>query len=497
MIELNGYSLSLEEAASVVLTGEKIAVGDATRERVASSQRAVMQIVSSQRPVYGINTGFGRLSKESIPIQHLQDLQRNIVLSHAMGVGDPLPDEAVRAILLFRINSLLKGSSGIRMQVIDYLIDLLNRGVYPCIPQQGSVGSSGDLAPLAHLSLILLGEGEAFHNGRKIDGEQALSLIDRPPLVLGPKEGLALLNGTQCMSGLGFLVYMKGSRLLENAIAAAALSLEALRAFSAPFEERLHRSRPHPGQVEIARRLRGLLSGSGLLDTADEDVQDAYSLRCIPQVLGPAWEALSFLKEKLEIEINAATDNPLVFADGEVFSGGNFHGQILGLALEMVTMAMAEVGSIAERQIDRLLTSPNRGLPMFLTSEGGINSGLMLTQYTAAALVSENKVLCHPSLVDSIPTSGGKEDHNSMAFISARKALAVLTNLKRVIAIEYLCAAQALDFQDPHKMAPITHKIHEQVRRIVPHVDRDQFLAPQVERLATACASGDLIDGVF
>lgn len=497
MIELDGHTLSLEEAAQVVFTWEEVAVGAAARERVEGSQEAVRRIAFSGKPVYGINTGFGRLSEESISIEDLQELQRNIVLSHAVGVGDPLPGEAVRAILLFRINSLLKGNSGIRMQVIDYLIEFLNRGIHPCIPAQGSVGASGDLAPLAHLALVLLGEGEAVHDGVKIDGRQALSLISRPALTLGPKEGLALLNGTQYMSGLGFLAHTRGERLLTNAIAAAALSLEALRAFRAPFEERLHRSRPHPGQVEVACRLRTLLSGSGLLDSAKGDVQDAYSLRCIPQVLGPAWEALAFLKEKLKIEVNSATDNPLVFSDGTVLSGGNFHGQILGLALEMTTIALAEVGNIAERRIDRLLTSPNRGLPLFLVEEGGRNSGLMLTQYTAAALVSENKLLCHPALVDSIPTSGGKEDHNSLASIAARKVLVVLENLARVIAVEYLCAAQALDFQGVEGMAQMTRRIYERVRRLVSHLERDRFLAPELERLTEAVTSGELVDGIL
>lgn len=496
MIELNGSALSLAEAARVVFAGEEVTVSAATREEVGRSQRAVMEIVSAEKPVYGINTGFGRLSTRSISSRRLHELQRNVVLSHAAGVGEPLPGVAVRAILLFRINSLLKGNSGIRMAVIDYLIDLLNHRVHPVIPAQGSVGSSGDLVPLAHLALVLLGEGEAVHDGTRIDGREALTRIGREPLELLPKEGLALLNGTQCMSGLGYLAFARGERLLQNAFLAAALSLEALCAFSAPLAERLHLARPHPGQVEVARRLRELLSGSGLLDTTEDDVQDPYSLRCIPQVLGPAVEALSFLKAKLEIEVNASTDNPLVFADGQVLSGGNFHGEILGLALEMATIALAEVGAIAERRIDRLLTSPGRGLPLFLAREAGLHSGLMLTQYTAASLVSENKILSHPALVDSIPTSGGKEDHNSLASISARKALTVLDNLERVIAIEFLCAAQALDFRQRDKMAQKTRKAYERVRELVSSVDGDRPPAPDIERLARAVARGEIIDAL-
>jgi histidine ammonia-lyase len=284
---------------------------------------------------------------------------------------------------------------------------------------------------------------------------------------------------------------------VTNAITAAALSLEALRAFSAPFDKRLHQSRPHPGQVEVAEAIRRLIAGSTLVDSAEEDVQDAYSLRCIPQVLGPALEALAFLKGKLEIEINAATDNPLIFSDGAVLSGGNFHGEILGLALEMVSMALAEVGNIAERRVDKLLTSPQRGLPLFLVKESGINSGLMLIQYTAASLVSENKVLCHPALVDSIPTSGGKEDHNSLAPISARKAIRIIDNLERIIAIEYLCAAQALDLQGTDRMGEATRIVYERVRSIVAPLEQDRYLAPELHRLAGAVASGELTDGIL
>lgn len=497
MAELDGSTLSLEDAIRVVFEAEDVTVNAAAREEVERSHRSLMRVLSAGNVVYGLNTGFGRMSSKVISADHLKELQRNIILSHAAGVGDPLPEEAVRAILLFRINSLLRGNSGIRLEVIEYLIDLLNQNIHPRIPAQGSVGSSGDLCPLAHLSLVLLGEGSAFHDGVEIDGKTALTRIGRTPLVLGPKEGLALLNGTQYMTGLGFLSHVFGERLFRNAIVAAALSLEAMRAFSAPFAERLHQSRPHPGQIEVARRMRSLLSGSQLIDSAREDVQDPYSLRCVPQVLGPAWEALSFLKEKLKIEMNAATDNPLIFPDGTILSGGNFHGQIIGLALEMVTMAFAEVGNIAERRIDRLLTSTDRGLPLFLVEEGGLNSGFMLAQYTAASLVSENKVLCHPALVDSIPTSGGKEDHNSMASISARKALQVLDNVVHVIAAEYLCAAQALDFVNVEKMARATRVVYERVRQYVPHLERDRVLSFDLEEISARVSSGELVDDIL
>ncbi len=497
MIELDGHSLAFSDAARVVFGGEPVAVCPSSWEAVRRSREAVQSIVAHGKPVYGVNTGFGSLSTQPISRERLAELQRNIVLSHAAGVGPPLPQAAVRAILLFRANSLLRGNSGVRRDVIDLLVVLLNERVYPRIPSQGSVGSSGDLIPLAHLSLVLLGEGEALHNGTWMEGSRALAAIGRVPLVLEPKEGLALLNGTQYMSGLGFLALARGEGLLRNAFAAAALSMEGLRAFSAPLAARLHASRPHAGQVEVAERMRRLVAGSRLLDTAQGDVQDAYSLRCIPQVLGPAVEALGFLKAKLEIEWNASTDNPLVFSDGESLSGGNFHGEILGLALEMATMALAEVGSIAERRIDRLLTSPSRGLPPHLAADPGVHSGLMLAQYTAASLVGENRVLCHPAVVDSIPTSAGKEDHNSFGSISARKALDVLDNLERVVGIEFLCAAQAVDFQGPGEMAGPTRAVYDRVRALVGPLAGDRPLAPDIERLAQAVSTGELVHGIL
>ena len=496
MIELNGDSLALEQAEKVVFFGEPVEVSREARSKVEQAAERVEEVVSAGTPVYGINTGFGRLSTESIPNDRLRELQRNIVHSHSVGVGEPLPEAAVRAMMLFRVNSLLKGMSGIRPGTIDYLTAMLNRGIHPVVPAQGSVGSSGDLAPLAHIALVLIGDGEAIDHGERISGKEALKRIGRPPLDLAPKEGLALLNGTQYMTGLGFLVYVYGMRVLNAAVGAAAMSLEGLRGFSAPFLPQMHTARPHPGQMRIASAIRGLIAGSSLIDATDDDVQDAYSLRCIPQVLGPAWEALAFLREKLEIEINSATDNPLLFPDGAIASGGNFHGEIIGLALEMATLALAEVGSIAERRIDRLLNSPHRGLPPFLVEERGIKSGFMLAQYTAAALVSENKVLCHPALADSIPTSGGKEDHNSMASISARKGVKVCNNLANIVAIEYLCAAQALDFQGPERAGERVRMLHERVRAYSPHLERDRSLSPEIVRMGEAVLKGEIIDGI-
>ncbi len=497
MIELNGNNLTLEQAGRVVFFGEQVSMSNAARANVARSAAQVEEIVAAGAPVYGINTGFGKLSTESIPRDHLQELQRNIVLSHAVGVGAPLPETAVRAMLLFRINSLLTGVSGIRPETLDYLIDLLNHGIHPVVPAQGSVGASGDLAPLAHIALVLIGAGEAIDHGNRISGADALHRIGRTPLTLGPKEGLALLNGTQYMTGLGFLVYAQGLKLWTAAVGAAAMTIEGLRGFSAPFAASLNAARPHPGQVRVAEMIRAITAGSSLLDTTTGDVQDAYSLRCIPQVIGPAWEALRFLKEKLEIEINSATDNPLLFPDGDVLSGGNFHGEIIGLAAEMATLALSEVGNIAERRIDRLLNSPDRGLPPFLIQERGINSGFMLAQYTAAALASENKILCHPAIADSIPTSGGKEDHNSMASISVRKGLQICENLSHIIAIEYLCAAQALDFQGIDNAGEKTRLLHARTRTYSPHLEHDRPLSPEIAAVGTAVLNGEITDGII
>lgn len=519
MIELDGKNLTLEQAERVVIAQHPITVAAAGRCCVDKTAAIVEKIVATRRPAYGINTGFGKLSDRVIPVENLGTLQRNIILSHSTGVGEPLPIEAVRAMLLFRINSLLKGLSGIRSTTIDYLVQLLNHKIHPLIPSKGSVGSSGDLIPLAHMAIILLGEGQAEHKGRVISATEALTLIDRSPLDLAPKEGLALLNGTQYMSALGFLSLLRGRRLLKNAVAAGALVLEGLQGFTAPFDERLHAVRPHPGQVEIARLIRRMITGSRLVRKTDEsfknhlndkhdtegktsccklqEVQDYYSLRCLPQVLGPTWETLDWLAKKITIEINSATDNPLIWSDRTVISGGNFHGQILALSLDMTAMAIAEIGSIAERQIDRLLTSSDRGLPLFLVENNGLNSGLMITQYTAAALVSENKILCHPAGVDSIPTSGGKEDHNSMGSIAAAKSLQVIENVERVVAITLLCAAQALDFRLSDHLAEPTRQVYERIRRLVPHLTGDRFLALDIDRLTRAVKDGELIDGIL
>ncbi len=479
MIELDGHSLTIETASKIVFDNETIRLSYSALERVRASRKVIEQIVAQR--VYGVNTGFGKFSTQTIPSEKLSLLQENLLKSHAVGVGESLSDEAARAALLFRLNSLLHGCSGVRVEIVEYLKEFLNHRVVPVIPAKGSVGSSGDLAPLAHLALLLIGEGQARLGAKILAGIELLHELGLEPLRLAPKEGLALINGTQVTLALGFVALVRAQKLLTRAQAISALAVEALRGYSAAFDERLQQARPHPGQIAVAQHMRAWLTGSKLVDSRHDDVQDNYTLRCIPQVLGASVDALNFVAEKFEIEMNSATDNPLVFAEsGELLSGGNFHGQILAFASELLGQAVAEIGNFSERRTALLLEAPD--LPQFLVRDGGLNSGLMLPQYTAAALVAENKVLAHPASVDSIPTSGGKEDHNSMATISAYKALKIVENVEMVLAIELLTACQALDFRDKALMAPRTRALYERMRRHIAHLDNDRLLQYDIQR---------------
>lgn len=495
MIELDGHSLTLEAAKKIVFGHEVVCPAPSALERVCASRRVIEQIVSRNQRVYGVNTGFGKFSTQTIPNEKLSLLQENLLKSHAVGVGEPLPDEAARAAVLFRLNSLLQGHSGVRIEIVEYLREFLNRDVVPLVPAKGSVGSSGDLAPLAHLALLLIGEGQAKIKGRTLSGRELLQELGLQPLRLEPKEGLALINGTQITLGLGFVALSRAQKLLDQAQAICALAVEALRGQTASFAERLQQARPHPGQLRAAQTMRQWLRGSKLADSRTDDVQDNYTLRCIPQVLGASADALDFVAEKFEIEMNSATDNPLVFAEsGEVLSGGNFHGQILAFACELLAQAVAEIGNFAERRIALLLEAPD--LPRFLVKDGGLNSGLMVPQYTAAALVAENKVLAHPASVDSIPTSGGKEDYNSMATTSAYKALQITQNVEIILAIELLTACQALDFRDRAQMAPHTHALYEWVRRYIPHLSEDRLLQYDMQRAIELVREGVWLNGI-
>ena len=483
MVTLDGAHLDLETIGRVALRREPVQLAPAAVERLAASARMVDALIQRGAKVYGVTTGVGELRTVVIPPQSRKDLQVNILRSHAAGVGPHLSEAEARAVMLLRVNSFLPGHSGVRPETVAALVQLLNSGVYPAIPEQGSLGASGDLAPLAHLALVLIGEGEAYVDGRLVPGRDALAAAGLAPLSLNPKEGLALINGTQVMTGIGALVCRQALQLLAWADAAASLTLEALRGNASAFDPRIHRLRPHPGQARAAAHVRRLTQGSLRLRPYDPaGVQDAYSLRCIPQVHGAVWDVAAHVRSVLEREANSVTDNPLLFpADGEVLNGGNFHGSPVAMAMDYLAIGLAELAGISERRVERLVNPHLSGLPAFLVRDSGLNSGYMLAQYTAAALVSENKALAHPASVDSIPSSANQEDHVSMGPIAARKARAILANCRRVIAIELCCAAQAVDLSGgPESLAPGTRLVYELVRARVPRLDADRVLAQDI-----------------
>ncbi len=493
-ITIDGTKLDIDKVYAVA-TNEKIKVSLSSKARklCKKNRQTVEKMLKKGVPLYGINTGFGDLAHVSIDSKDLERLQNNLIRSHAVGVGAPFPKEIVRAALLLRANTLARGVSGIRPRLIDALLDLLNNDIIPVIPEKGSLGASGDLAPLAHLSLVLMGEGKAFVGKRLMSGASALKKAKLEKLQLQAKEGLALINGTPVMSAIGAICLVKARNLLRSASTIAALSIEALRGTDAAFDERIHRYRPHPGQIEVARHLRQTLKNSpiGKSHSKCQKVQDAYSLRCTPQVLGASIDAWTHTRKVIETELNSVTDNPLVFDDG-ILSGGNFHGEPVGLVLDYLSMAMAEVGSISERRCFRLLTTSLSDLPAFLMEESGVNSGYMICQYTAAALVSENKILCHPATVDSIPSSADQEDHVSMATTASRKTLAIIDNLTHILAIEYLTAVQALDLLLPLKSAKGTNAARRLLRKQVSFAKEDRWFAPDMEKAAEIVLSGKI-----
>jgi len=462
---------------------------------VAASRAVVEAALAGDQPVYGINTGFGALADRSIPDGQLAELQRNLLLSHACGTGDPVPKEISRLMLRLKIYALGLGHSGISRETFALLLALDEHDIVPRVPSRGSVGASGDLAPLAHLCLPLIGRGEVWDaDGREaVPARQALDAAGLAPVDLQAKDGLALINGTQLMAAYGAHVLERAGVLRREADVLAAMSLEALQGSAVPFDARIQRIRPHAGQVAVAGNIRALLAGSEIL-AAHRDcgkVQDPYCLRCVPQVHGASRDALDHAVDVLETELNAVTDNPLVFEDGDILSGGNFHGQPLALALDYAAMALAELASISERRT-YLLLEGHDGLPRLLMDDTGVNSGFMIPQYTAAALVSENKVLCHPASVDSIPTSLGQEDHVSMGSISALKLLGVLRNVEQVLAVELLTAAQALDFRAPLKPGNGVERAHRRTREDVAHADRDYEVAGDIDRCAELLRAGAL-----
>jgi histidine ammonia-lyase len=495
-LALSGNDLTLSQLYQIVLDGFEATLAPEARARMEASQAVVEQLSTGDVPAYGINTGFGALATVRIQPEQIRELQLNLVRSHACGVGAPLAEDETRAMILLRANALAKGFSGVRPVVVETLLAMLNRGVLPVIPSQGSVGASGDLAPLAHLALVVIGEGEAVYKGAQLSGGDALKQAGIAPLKLEAKEGLALLNGTQGMLALLALAIRDAEILIDTADVAAALSLDALRGSPAAFDERISRIRPYPGQTASARNLTRLNRGSEIREShrsaqKDTRVQDAYSLRCTPQVHGAVRDSLSQARTTLSIELNSATDNPLVFAEsGEVVSGGNFHGQPLAMAADQIAIALATLAGISERRIEHMTNPHTSLLPPFLTADPGLNSGFMIAQVVAAALASELKALATPHSVDSIPTSGDQEDYVSMGMSASRRLQRMLDALRNVIAIELLAACQGIDFQAPLQTGVEARKAYALVRAVSPVVDKDRALAPDIAAVAQLVASG-------
>ena len=514
-VVLTGADLTIDDVEAVARHGAHAVLDEHARGRVQEARDVIERLVAEGAVVYGVTTGFGALADRTIAAADVERLQENLLMSHAAGVGDPLPRDVVRAMLLLRANTIALGHSGARPEVIDRLLDFLRLGIHPVVPAQGSVGASGDLAPLAHLSLPLIGRGQVEIGGRVMPAREALAEAGLEPLVLGPKEGLALLNGTQLMSALGALLLADADRLVRTASTVAAMTVEAMLGTDVAFSAAYQLARPHPGQIAVAAELRTLLLDSGLQTShhaSPHKVQDPYSLRCVPQVHGAVRDALDHLRRVLDIELNSATDNPLVFPGGGVadpsalatggglvISGGNFHGEPIALALDFAKLAISELGSISERRTALLLDPHlNGGLPAFLAPASGLDSGLMILQYTAAALASENKVLVHPASADSIPTSANQEDHVSMGPIAGRHARTVLAHVEQILAIEALCAAQALDLR--LATMPGVHAgmgvraAHDLVRATATHVNEDREPGPDLAAATALVRSGALAD---
>jgi histidine ammonia-lyase len=498
VLTLDGQPLTLAQIESVSVSRIRVDIAGAARERIAASRALIEQIIASGQTVYGVNTGFGKLADVRVSNENLAQLQLNLVRSHAGGVGQPLSEAESRAMLLLRANVLAKGFSGTRIELLELLVALLNAGVHPVIPEKGSVGASGDLAPLAHLALVVIGEGEAFYKGERLPGAKALNRAGLKPVQLAAKEGLALLNGTQAMVAVGGLAVARAERLVRLADVAGAMSLDSLLGTPVAFDPRIQQARPHEGQIAAAAHLTALMQGSEIRESHREHcsrVQDAYCLRCMPQVHGAVRGALAHVASVLETEAGSATDNPLIFPDGkgggDVLSGGNFHGAPLSYALDYAAIAITDLAGITERRIDRLLNPDiNEGLPAFLSPDPGLSSGFMIAQIVAAALINECQVLAHPSSTRSIPTDGGKEDHVSMGMTGALKLRQIVEHVERIAAIELMCAAQAIEFRRPLKSSPRLEAVHDVVRQVVPKLEQDRVLAGDIDGLAAAIREG-------
>ena len=494
MITITGNNLTLDDLAAVCRNYEKVKLSDYAVQKIIESRKIVDEFVEKEDVVYGITTGFGKFSDVTISKEESKTLQENLIISHAVGAGKPFDTEIVRGIILLRINNLAKGYSGARLETIQTMIDMLNKGVHPVVPEKGSLGASGDLAPLSHMVLPMIGLGKAEYMGQVMPGKEAMEKAGIPVINLTAKEGLALINGTQVMTAVGALTIYDALNIVKAADIAAALSFEAQKGIVDALDHRLHEIRPHKGQMETAKTLLQLLAGSQMTTRQGEiRVQDAYSLRCVPQVHGASKDAIEYVKEKVETEINSVTDNPIIFPETkEGISGGNFHGQPMALAFDFLGIALAELANISERRIERLVNPALSGLPAFLVEHGGLNSGFMIVQYSAAALVSENKILSHPASVDSIPSSANQEDHVSMGTIAARKAKEIMENVRRVLAMEILCACQGIDLRGNKGLGAGTKIVYEEVRKVIPMLTKDRPLYEDINKCEELIINGTI-----
>jgi histidine ammonia-lyase len=491
--------MTLEDLVDIARHGAKVQLTNASVQRINKARQLIEQWVKEEKSIYGVTTGFGALSDVAISKKDTRQLQKNILMSHSAGTGDLFNEETVRAVMALRIKDFALGHSGIRLETVQYLIEMLNKGIYPVVPEKGSVGASGDLIPLAHLSLVIIGLGEAYYKGQRMSGAEVLNHCGITPLRLEAAEGLALINGTQVMSAVGGLAVYDAMNLSKLTDIASAMTLEVLMGSRTEFDPRIHKVRPHPGQAAAADNMYRITQNSEIV-TSHKDchrIQDAYTLRCSPQVHGASKDAVIYAKKVLETEMNASTNNPLIFPESQDFLlGGNFHGQPIAIVMDFLCMGVSEFANISERRIERLVNPKLSGLPAFLVRDGGLNSGFMIAQYVAAALVSENKVLCHPACVDSIPTSANKEDHVSMGTISARKCREIIKNAEQVIAIELLCGAQALDLFTNMKPGEGTLAAYTVIRNAVPHLDGDRILYKDIDAVKQLMRNGKILDAV-
>ena len=498
---IDGNSLTLQDVANAARKNYKVDLTDAAVGRIEKSREYVDRLVQEEKVVYGITTGFGEFSKVHISKDKTEALQKNLIVSHSCGVGKHLPEETVRAVMLLRANALSKGFSGIRLQTIRALLEMLNKGVHPAIPEKGSLGASGDLAPLSHMVLPLLGLGEAYYSGELLSGGEAMKRAGITPVALTSKEGLALINGTQVMTGIGALTVYDSLNLLKLFDISAALTMEALNGVTDAYIKDIHEIRPHQGQMDAAANMLQILGGSQRTTKQGEvRVQDAYSLRCVPQIHGASKDAVQYVRGKVEIEINSVTDNPIILAEKDMaISGGNFHGQPMALTFDFLGIALAELANVSERRIERLVNPQLSGLVPFLTEQGGLHSGFMIAQYSAAALVSENKVLAHPASVDSIPSSANQEDHVSMGTIASRKAREIYYNASRVLVIELLAAAQAIDLNAKDKGKKLgagTQAAYDEIRKVVQKVSDDREMYIDFNKLAEVIDTNTIVQAV-